>query len=81
MRTDTIAAVATAMGNSGIGIIRVSGEDAIGIVDTIYKNKHNQGCLKKYGSNTIHYGFLYDGGELIDEVMVSVMKNTYRLTT
>ena len=80
MRTDTIAAVATAMGNSGIGIIRVSGEDAIGIVDTIYKNKHNQGCLKKYGSNTIHYGFLYDGGELIDEVMVSVMKKPYSFT-
>ena len=81
MRTDTIVAAATAMGNSGIGIIRVSGDASIEIVNRIYKNKRNQSCLKDYESNTIHYGFLYDGCELIDEVMVSVMKKPFSFTT
>mgnify|MGYP002509444481 CR=1 FL=1 len=81
MRTDTIAAIATAMGNSGIGIIRVSGVESIDIVDRIYKDKKGQRILKKLESNTIHYGFIFDGMELIDEVMVSVMKKPYSFTT
>lgn len=81
MRTDTIAAIATAMGNSGIGIIRVSGVESIDIVDRIYKDKKRQRILKKFESNTIHYGFIFDGMELIDEVMVSVMKKPYSFTT
>ena len=81
MRTDTIAAIATAMGNSGIGIIRVSGVESIDIVDRIYKDKKRQRILKKFESNTIHYGFIFDGMELIDEIMVSVMKKPYSFTT
>lgn len=81
MRTDTIAAIATAMGNSGIGIIRVSGVESIDIVDRIYKDKKRQRILKKFENNTIHYGFIFDGMELIDEVMVSVMKKPYSFTT
>ena len=46
--SDTIAAIATAMSDSGIGIIRVSGEDAINIVDKIYRNPKNQKSLTKY---------------------------------
>ena len=74
-KTDTIAAIATAMSDSGIGIIRVSGEDAIEIVDKIYRSAKNERVLTKYDSHTIHYGFIVDEGEtVIDEVMVSVMK-------
>ena len=75
VQTDTIAAIATAMSDSGIGIIRVSGEDAIDIVDKIYRNSKNDKILTKYDSHTIHYGFIVEqGGTVIDEVMVSVMK-------
>lgn len=74
MKTDTIAAIATGMTNSGIGIVRVSGEDAISIVNKIYRSKNGNKRLSDVKSHTIHYGFIYDGNELIDEVMVSVMK-------
>lgn len=74
MKTDTIAAIATGMTNSGIGIVRVSGEDAIFIVNKIYRSKNGKKKLSDVKSHTIHYGFIYDGDELIDEVMVSVMK-------
>lgn len=81
MKTDTIAAIATAIGNSGIGIIRVSGAESTDIVDRIYRDKKHRQVLKKFESNTIHYGFIYDGFELIDEVMVSVMKRPFSFTT
>lgn len=80
MKRDTIAAIATAMSNSGIGIIRVSGDDSIDIVDCIYRDKNNNRVLKEYKKNTIHYGFIYEGEELVDEVMVSVMKNPHSFT-
>ena len=83
MKTDTIAAIATAMSNSGIGIIRVSGDDAIEVVNKIYRYKNdeeNKKFLKDFKSHTIHYGFIYDENELIDEVMVSVMKAPYSYT-
>lgn len=73
MKTETIAAIATAMSNSGIGIIRISGEDAVSIADKIYRSKNNKKKLSQVKSHTIHYGFIYDEDELIDEVMVSVM--------
>lgn len=81
MKTDTIAAIATAIGNSGIGIIRVSGAESTDIVDRIYRDKKNRQVLKNFEGNTIHYGFIYDGFELIDEVMVSVMKKPFSFTT
>lgn len=75
VKTDTIAAIATAISDSGIGIIRVSGDDAINIVDRIYRNAKNDRVLKKYDSHTIHYGFVAEeDGSIVDEVMVSVMK-------
>ena len=79
MRTDTIAAIATAVSDSGIGIIRISGDDAIEVADRVYRSKNNKKRLTKVESHTIHYGFIYDEDELIDEVMVVVMKapNTY----
>ena len=76
MEKDTIAAIATAFTNAGIGIVRVSGEEAIEIVDKIYKGKKN---LKEAESHTIHYGHIVDEERMIDEVMVLVLKapNTY----
>ena len=73
MRTDTIAAIATAMSSSGIGIIRISGDAAVQIVDRIFfmKNKKN---LSNMPTHTIHYGHIKDGDEVIDEVMVVLMR-------
>lgn len=79
MKTDTIAAIATAVSDSGIGIIRISGDEAIKAADQVYRSKGNKKRLSDVESHTIHYGFIYDGEELVDEVMVAVMKspNTY----
>ena len=73
MRTDTIAAIATAMSSSGIGIIRISGEDAISITDKIFKMK-NEKRISEIPTHTIHYGHICDGEEVIDEVMVLLMR-------
>ncbi len=67
---DTIAAISTALGVGAISIIRVSGEDSISIVQKIWKGKN----LEEVPTHTIHYGYIYDKEELIDEVLVSVMK-------
>lgn len=79
MKTETIAAIATALSNSGIGIVRISGDDAIEIADSIFRAKNKEKKLVYMKSHTIHYGFIYDNENLIDEVMVVVMKgpNTY----
>lgn len=82
MKTDTIAAIATAMSNSGIGIIRISGEDAVLIAHSIFVNKKNEKCLNTYLTHTIHYGFIVDkNNNIVDEVMISVMKKPYSYTT
>jgi tRNA modification GTPase len=71
MKTNTIAAIATAMSSSGIGIVRISGEEAFEIIDKIYKGKER---LSKAPSHTIHYGHICDGDQVIDEVLVMIMK-------
>lgn len=75
---NTIAAVATAMSESGIGIIRVSGNDAVDIVDKIFRTKSGKRVLSGFDSHTIHYGYIVDSkygeDEIIDEVMVSLMR-------
>lgn len=77
--TETIAAIATAMSNSGIGIIRISGEEAISVTDKIFVSVKNGKKLTDVKSHTIHFGHIVDEGRTIDEVLVSVMKapNTY----
>lgn len=77
---DTIAAIATAMSNSGIGIVRVSGENAVSVVNQIYRSKTATKDLNKVESHTIHYGFIYDGDEMIDEVMVMIMRGPHSYT-
>lgn len=74
MTGDTIAAIATAMTVSGIGIIRVSGEEALGIAGKVYRSKNGKNDIRKSESHKIHYGFIYNGEEMIDEVLVMVMK-------
>ena len=73
MKKDTIAAIATAMSNSGIGIVRISGSEALEIIKKIYKGK-------KLKDHTIHYGYIIDGNETIDEVLVMVMMGPHSFT-
>lgn len=77
--TETIAAIATAMSNSGIGIIRISGDEAIQIADKIFKSVKEEKRLVNVKSHTVHFGHIHDGENILDEVLVTVMKapNTY----
>ncbi len=73
---DTIVAISTALGIGAISIIRVSGKDSIKIVNKIFS-----GCdLTKVDSHTIHYGKIKDQDEVIDEVLVTIMKNPKTFT-
>lgn len=74
VKTDTIAAIATALSNAGLSIVRISGSDAFDIIDKIYVSKNGKKVLSEQPSHTIHYGFIKDGDEVIDEVMVAIMK-------
>lgn len=77
LQNDTIAAIATALSNSAISIIKVSGDEAIEIVNSIFKGKD----LSKVKSHTIHYGYIIDNEQVIDEVLVSVFKAPKTFTT
>lgn len=70
----TIAAISTAMSASGIGIVRISGEAAMEVISRIYRSKGGKKRIKEVPSHTIHYGYIYDGEELIDEVLVMIMR-------
>ena len=78
-RSETIAAISTAMTNSGIGIIRISGNEAIDIADEIFISVKKGKKIKNMASHTVHYGNIADNGKIIDEVLLIVMKapNTY----
>lgn len=78
--TDTIAAIATAMNSSGIGIVRISGNEAIAIADRIFKSKKKDKKLENAATHTIHYGMIQDGDEVLDEVLVLVMKGPHSYT-
>lgn len=93
MKSDTIAAVATGMTDSGIGIVRISGDDSINIVDKVYRSKSGKYHFRDFKSHTIHYGYIvenkegkcteenkpFDESDIVDEVIVSLMKapNSY----
>ncbi len=72
--SDTIAAVATAMSASGIGIVRISGEECMDVIHRIYRSKGGRKDIRTVDSHTIHYGYIYDGNEIVDEVLVMIMK-------
>lgn len=77
--TMTIAGIATLVGNAGLSVIRISGEESVSIVDRIFRPKNPKKHLQHVMSHTIHYGFIIDGEKEIDEVLVLVMRapNTY----
>ena len=79
MKTETIAAIATAMTNAGIGIIRISGEEAFQVIDRVYRSKKGDKRLSQAESHTVHYGYICDGENVVDEVMVLALRapNTY----
>ena len=66
MKTETIAAIASAMTNSGIGIIRISGEDAFDVIDKIYRSQKGNKLLSQCKSHTFLYGHIYVDNEIID---------------
>ncbi|MGH2331985.1 tRNA uridine-5-carboxymethylaminomethyl(34) synthesis GTPase MnmE [Thermoanaerobacter mathranii] len=80
MAFDTIAAISTFPGEAGIGIVRISGDDALEIISKIFK-PYKAKDIKKVKSHTLHYGHIVDPEtqEIYDEVLVSIMKkpNTY----
>ncbi len=77
MNQDTICALATANGVGALGIIRLSGPQAIPIAAQVFQGRD----LTAQASHTVHYGFLKDGDETVDEVMVSVFKGPKTFTT
>ncbi|MBU5482174.1 tRNA uridine-5-carboxymethylaminomethyl(34) synthesis GTPase MnmE [Blautia sp. MSJ-19] len=76
----TIAAISTAMSASGIGIVRISGEEAMNVIAKIYRSKNGRKDIREVSSHTIHYGFIYDGEEVVDEVLVMIMKGPHTYT-
>ena len=79
MRKDTIAAISTAMTNSGIGIVRMSGVESLEIIQKIYKGKVEKD-FENIKTHTIHYGYIADGDETIDEVLVMILKGPHSFT-
>lgn len=78
--TDTIAAIATAMTSSGIGIIRISGGEAFSILGRIFRSKNPEKKIEVQAAYTVHYGYIYDGDELLDEVLVLLMRGPHSYT-
>ena len=72
----TIAAISTAMSASGIGIVRISGENAMDVIAKIYRSKNGKKDIRTVVSHTIHYGFIYDG----EEVLVMIMRGPHTYT-
>lgn len=81
MEQDTIAAISTAVSNSGIGIIRISGKDAVAIADRVYRSKGGKKRLADQPTHTIHYGYIVDQDEAVDEVLVMLMRGPKSFTT
>lgn len=77
MKKETIAAISTGMTNAGIGIVRISGEDAFSAADRIFRGKEK---ISECKSHTIHYGYIVDGDITVDQVLVMVMKGPRTFT-
>jgi tRNA modification GTPase len=75
IKNDTIIALATSSGVGAIAVIRISGENAIEIVNQFFKSKFKEKDLTKVASHTIHLGNIIENNRVIDEVLVSVFKN------
>lgn len=80
MYRETIAAISTAVSESGIGIIRISGSEAFSVIDKIYRSKNNKKILSREPSHTVHYGYICDENDVIDEVLVTIMRGPKSFT-
>ena len=78
--TETIAAISSSAGSSGIGIIRVSGEESIEIVDQIFRSAKVGKTLKDVETHTAHFGHIVDGDQVLDQVLVLVLRNPHSYT-
>ncbi|MBQ1311922.1 MAG: tRNA uridine-5-carboxymethylaminomethyl(34) synthesis GTPase MnmE, partial [Blautia sp.] len=76
----TIAAISTAVSEAGIGIVRISGPEAFSVASRIYRSKNNNKDLHQVKSHTIHYGYIYDQEEMVDEVLVMAMRAPHTYT-
>ena len=78
---DTIAAISTAMNNSGIGIIRISGENAFGILSRIFRPANQSKDMMQVPGHTVHYGYIVDGDEIVipitDDQIDAFMKGLF----
>ena len=75
--TETIAAISTALSNSGIGIVRISGEDAFKIIQRIFRSAKGKD-MREVPSHTIHYGTIVDGDEMTEnEADMLLQENGY----
>lgn len=81
MVKNTIAAISTGLSESGIGKVRMSGSQALEIADRVYRSPGGKKKLSSALSHTIHYGYIYDDGRMIDEVLVLVMRAPKSYTT
>ena len=79
-REDTIAAIATPGSGAGIGVIRISGENAVEVAEKIFRPKNKNKRLSEQPTYTIHYGNIVDGEELLDEVIVLLMRGPHSYT-
>ena len=77
---ETIAAAATAMSSSGIGIIRISGEDAFSVMEKIFRPHNRNKNMAGQPSYPVHYGTIVDGEEVLDEVLVLLMRGPHSYT-
>lgn len=82
LKNDTIAAIATGLTDSGIGIIRISGPEAVAVGNRVFQSPRGNRILENVSSHTLHYGFAADGedGFVIDEVMAVVMRGPKSFT-
>lgn len=78
--TDTIAAAATAMGSAGIGIIRISGTDAFAVLEKVFRPKNEKKVMSEQPGYTVHYGMAVDGEQVLDEVLVMLMRGPHSYT-
>lgn len=80
MKRDTIAAIATPLSNSGIGIIRISGPEAFSVIDRMFKTKNGKKIDWENSHHQIHYGWIVQDDQVLDEVLVLVMKGPHSYT-
>lgn len=78
--TDTIAVAATAMGSAGIGIIRISGTDAFAVLEKVFRPKNEKKVMSEQPGYTVHYGMAVDGEQVLDEVLVMLMRGPHSYT-